>query len=161
LSSGHVISEWCYIHYLFDKQKNSINFSFLLCKQIMNKSLRFYLPALLALLMTFSCGDAKETAADAGALHDSVAAPYSHSYYLKTFEVTDSSGIAQGWGYDIYVDSTRTIHQPNIPAVSGISAFKTEEDANRTGNYAIGKMIKSGSFPTLSIPELDSLGVLK
>ncbi|MCW3101716.1 MAG: hypothetical protein JWO09_156 [Bacteroidetes bacterium] len=127
----------------------------------MIKSLPFYLPGIFALLMAFSCSNEKETSTDAGAAHDSAAAPYSHSYYLKTFEVTDSSGTAQGWGYDIYVDSTRTIHQPNIPAVSGISAFKTEEDASHTGNYAIGKMQKSGSFPTLSIRELDSLGVLK
>jgi hypothetical protein len=126
----------------------------------MNKPLQIYLP-LLTLLMAFSCTDVKEKTGEVTEAKDSLPLTSFYSYYLKTFEIRDSTGDAQGWGYDIYIDSTRTIHHPTIPAVSGISSFKTEDDASRTGNYAISKMKKSGSFPTLSIKELDSLGVLK
>ena len=80
---------------------------------------------------------------------------------LKTFEVKDSTGKSKGWGYDIYVSSKKTIHQPIIPAIPGNNAFKTESDARKTGLFAISKMIKVGSLPTLQVKELDSLGILK
>ncbi len=80
---------------------------------------------------------------------------------VKTFEVKDSTGKSKGWGYDIYIESKKTIHQPIIPAIPGNNAFKTESDARKTGLFAIAKMIKEGSLPTLQVKELDSLGILK
>lgn len=80
---------------------------------------------------------------------------------LKTFEVKDSSGKSKGWGYDIYVDNKKMIHQPIIPAIPGNNAFRTETDAQKTGGLAVEKMKKNGSLPTLSVKELDSLGVTK
>lgn len=80
---------------------------------------------------------------------------------VKTFEVKDSTGRSHGWGYDIFVGSTKTIHQPIIPAVSGNRSFKTMDDAMKTGLFAVDKMIKTGSLPTLLVKELDSLGVTK
>ncbi|MDF2436214.1 MAG: hypothetical protein K0Q95_590 [Bacteroidota bacterium] len=85
----------------------------------------------------------------------------SQTFFLKTFEVKNEQGASQGWGYDIYIDSVRTIHQEVIPAISGVHSFKTEKEASLTGNYAISKMKSSGNFPTLTIEELDSLGVTK
>jgi hypothetical protein len=81
-------------------------------------------------------------------------------FEIKTFEVKDSSGKSQGWGYDIYVNGSKSIHQPTIPAISGIYSFKTEEDALKTGKFASDKMKSGGFLPTLSIAELDSLGVI-
>jgi len=126
----------------------------------MNKALQIYLPVFI-LLMAFSCTDVKEQTGEHTEPQTGPAIPSRDSSYIETFEVTDSTGASQGWGYDIYSNGDRIIHQPTIPAVSGISSFKTEEDASRTGHYAMNKMMKSGSFPTLSIQELDSLGVLK
>ena len=80
---------------------------------------------------------------------------------VKTYEVKDSAGKSQGWGYDIYVGNQKTIHQPIIPAVSGNRSFKTENDALKTGLFAVKKMKKESSLPTLLIKELDSLGVTK
>lgn len=86
----------------------------------------------------------------------------SQNMEVKTFELTDStSGKSKGWGYDLYMDGHKTIHQPIIPGVAGNSSFKTEEQAKRTGNFAINKMKQTGSLPTISIKELDSLGVTK
>jgi len=80
---------------------------------------------------------------------------------VRIFEVKDSIGKSLGWGYDIYVDNKKTIHQPMIPAIQGNRAFKTESDAKKTGLFALSKMIKEGTLPALLISELDSLGVLK
>lgn len=80
---------------------------------------------------------------------------------VKTFEVKDSSGKSQGWGYDIYINNQRTIHQPIIPAIEGNHSFKTEADAFKTGTFAANKLKATGSLPRLSIGELDSLGITK
>lgn len=80
---------------------------------------------------------------------------------VKTFEVKDSTGKSMGWGYDIYIENKKTIHQPIIPAIPGNRSFKTEADARKTGMFALGKMIKESALPTLLIKELDSLGVIK
>ncbi len=86
---------------------------------------------------------------------------HSDNIEVKTFEVKDSTGKSKGWGYDIFVDSKRMIHQPIIPAISGNNAFKTEKDAQKTGALAAEKIKTTGSLPTLSVKELDSLGVIK
>lgn len=85
----------------------------------------------------------------------------SNGMEVKTFEVKDSAGRSQGWGYDIYVKGKKTIHQPIIPAVPGNNSFKTENDAQKVGLFAADKMLKEGALPTILIKELDSLGVLK
>lgn len=86
---------------------------------------------------------------------------HSDNIETKVFEVKDNSGKAKGWGYDIYVDGKKMIHQPIIPAVPGNDAFKTEEDAKKIGTLAAGKMKKTGSLPTVTVEELDSLGIIK
>ncbi|MBA3971816.1 MAG: DUF4907 domain-containing protein, partial [Bacteroidetes bacterium] len=87
---------------------------------------------------------------------------FSGAITSKTFEIKDStSGKSLGWGYDICVNDQPAIHQSNIPAVQGLKYFSSEEKARITGEYAAKKMKTSGSLPTLSIKELDSLGVTK
>ncbi|MDP1746488.1 MAG: DUF4907 domain-containing protein [Bacteroidota bacterium] len=92
---------------------------------------------------------------------DSITSAPSNGMEVKTFEVKDSTGKSQGWGYDIYVNGKKTIHQPIIPAVPGNNSFKSENDAQKVGSFAADKMLKEGSLPTILIKELDSLGVLK
>lgn len=85
----------------------------------------------------------------------------SNKLEVKTFELKDSAGESKGWGYDIYIEGKKTIHQPIIPAIPGNRSFKTKNDAQKTGLFAVDKMIKEGTLPTLLVRELDSLGVLK
>jgi len=82
------------------------------------------------------------------------------SVEVKTYVVNYPEGEFKGWGFDIYINNKKRIHQPNIPAVSGNKPFKTEEDAKITGRFMANKMLKGESFPTILIKELDSLGVL-
>ena len=86
----------------------------------------------------------------------------SQSLELKTFEIKDTlSGKSLGWGYDIYVDGKRNIHQPILPGVAGNKHFSSEEHATITGTFAVNKMKQTGGLPTITIKELDSLGVTK
>lgn len=80
---------------------------------------------------------------------------------IKTYKTENNTGKPQGWGYDIYVNGKKLIHQPIIPAIPGNAPFRTEKDALKTGALAAGKMKKSGSLPTLSVKELDSLGITR
>jgi hypothetical protein len=74
-------------------------------------------------------------------------------YRLETFELKD------GWGYKIYVDQKIIIDQGHIPAISDVLTFFNQEQAEKTGKLVL-KKIKDGIFPpSISITELDSLGV--
>lgn len=65
-----------------------------------------------------------------------------------------------GWGYDVDVSGTK-LHQPHIPAISGNKGFKTEEDARKTAELVAHKIKNNVMPPSLTVEELDSLGVLK
>lgn len=69
--------------------------------------------------------------------------------------------IGEGWGYDIYVDGKRYIHQPIMPVVQGNKAFVNEADAREVAEFVAGKIRKNSIPPTISYEELDSLGVQK
>ena len=84
------------------------------------------------------------------------------SLELKTFEIKDTlSGKSLGWGYDIYVDGKRNIHQPILPGVPGNQHFSSEKDATLTATFAVNKMKQTGGLPTITLKELDSLGITK
>ncbi len=75
-------------------------------------------------------------------------------YSVESFEM-DS-----GWGYKIYKDNDAFIKQEVIPAVNGYFVFDTKEKAQITGEFVLQKLISQPGLPSVSIEELDSLGVL-
>ncbi len=78
---------------------------------------------------------------------------------VATFIAKDSTNKPLGWGYDLVINGKRTIHQPIIPAVQGNDAFASESDAKKIGDLAVMKMKTTGEFPTISVHDLDSLGI--
>ncbi len=64
----------------------------------------------------------------------------------------------EGWGYEIKVDNKTFIHQETIPAVAGERRFLLEQDALKTGN-AVMKKLLAGKRPSLSCKEVMALGV--
>ena len=68
--------------------------------------------------------------------------------------------VENGWGYDIYLNNKRYIHQYLIPGVSGMHAFSTQEKALITANFVIEKIKKGIIPPFVTVKELDSLKVL-
>lgn len=67
----------------------------------------------------------------------------------------------KGFGYDIYKDDSRYIHQPSIPAVPGNNGFSTEAKAKKAAEFVAYKIEQNIMPPSVTPQELDSLGVLK
>jgi len=78
---------------------------------------------------------------------------------IEVFRIEDARPTA--WGYDIYLDGKKYVHQPHIPAISGIRGFDSRGDARKTADMIARKIRKGIMPPTISVEELDSLGVLK
>ena len=79
----------------------------------------------------------------------------------EKYEVIITVNPDQSFGYQILKDGKLMIDQKNIPAIQGYKGFSSKKDAETTANFAIDK-IKKGAFPpTISVEELDSLGILK
>lgn len=123
-----------------------------------------------ATVLFFACNNHKEEAnqnqQELSSVSESATTPSTPTFSsdnleVKTYEVKDTtSGKSLGWGYDLYVDGHLTIHQPILPGVAGNISFSSQEEAKRTGTFALDKMKKSGGLPTISVQELDSLGVI-
>lgn len=65
----------------------------------------------------------------------------------------------KGFGYKIYIDSQLYVDQPTIPAVAGNKGFETDIDAEKVAKLAIDKIRQGIIPPTISIEELENLGV--
>lgn len=65
-----------------------------------------------------------------------------------------------GWGYEIKVDHKTFIRQESIPAIPGDHPFGSKEDAKKTGELVVRKLIK-GSLPSLSAAEVYALSVTR
>jgi hypothetical protein len=72
--------------------------------------------------------------------------------------VTFPSG--DGWGYKVMEGKKVIIEQFHIPAINGTIAFATEEQAKLTGLLVTQKIMQGNFPPTITIEELDSLGVV-
>lgn len=120
--------------------------------------------ALALMIFLAACGEEK-TAPPAESPTQANANPQppnvSGDITYQLFPVNDSTGRTSGWGYDLFVNGKRTIHQGIIPAVPGNNAFSTENDARKVAELAVDKMKKSGSLPTITVEDLDSLHIAR
>ena len=64
------------------------------------------------------------------------------------------------FGYDIYVHGAVLVHQPTRPGLPGNSGFATDEDAMKVAELVIRKIRNNEMPPTVTIEELQVLGVL-
>ena len=65
------------------------------------------------------------------------------------------------FGYDIFVSGRRLIHQPNIPGLAGNRGFTTKSRAQITADFVVKKIRNNEMPPTVTMEDLQSLGVLK
>lgn len=71
-------------------------------------------------------------------------------FQIKTYQ--NNSG---GYGYDIFVNSARTIHQPHIPGLRGVKGFDLESQAEQAANLVIDKLQSGMMPPTITEQEID------
>lgn len=65
------------------------------------------------------------------------------------------------FGYDILVYGKPLIHQPNIPGLPGNEGFSTQEGAQIVADFVVKKIRKNEMPPTVSMDDLNTMGVLK
>ncbi|KAA1268064.1 DUF4907 domain-containing protein [Leptospira interrogans] len=71
-------------------------------------------------------------------------------FQIKTYR-SDSGG----YGYDIFVNTARMIHQPHIPGLKGVKGFDLESQAEQTANLVINKLRSGIMPPTITEQEID------
>jgi hypothetical protein len=130
------------------------------------KKLIFF--ALVSLL--WACSQSKPTASEEveqtippAVTTDTIAAdpaPSTNSYANATIEVKTFAAEGGGFGYDIYINGVKTIHQPHRPGLPGNQGFDTEAKASKAGEFVAAKIRNNLMPPSISQKELDSLGVL-
>jgi hypothetical protein len=118
--------------------------------------MRYLFLFLITLAAIPVAGSAVEEYHGDGTLPVSIAANDSvpNNFTISVFK----SGNA-GYGYDIFVDGKRVIHQPSIPAVPGNKVFSTKEEAKRVAELVVSKMKKGERLPAVSRDELQQLNI--
>jgi hypothetical protein len=53
------------------------------------------------------------------------------------------------------------VHQPSIPALPGNEGFSTEEKAQKVAEFVVKKIKRNEMPPTVTIDDLNNMGVLK
>jgi len=118
--------------------------------------------ALIILVLVFvSCEDAipKESLKNEGlSLKDKPVEAEKREKNSSVCEVRTVEN-ASGWGYEVWQNGAMVIKQEHIPAVQGIHAFSSQEQAQKAAEIIKAK-IEQGIFPpTMSMAELQSIGV--
>lgn len=94
------------------------------------------------------------------ASEDSMAVAEIESTETVIFRTDTVSGLEiPGWGYDIYVNGKKMIHQPHIPAVPGRQVFTSEEEAGKVASLVSFKILNNIMPPSVTTSELDSLSI--
>ena len=75
-----------------------------------------------------------------------------------TYEVID--GQDGSYGYDIYMDGKKLIHQPHIPGIAGTTGFRKKEDSQRVAELVIRKLKNKEMPPAITEQELRQLKVI-
>lgn len=65
------------------------------------------------------------------------------------------------FGYDILLYGRPLVHQPSIPGLPGNDGFTTKEKAQKVAELVLKKIRNNEMPPTVTIEELNSMGVLK
>jgi hypothetical protein len=65
------------------------------------------------------------------------------------------------FGYEILLYRKPLVHQPNIPGLPGNEGFTTKERAQTVAEFVVKKIRNNEMPPTVSIDDLNKMGVLK
>jgi hypothetical protein len=65
------------------------------------------------------------------------------------------------FGYDIHLYGGPLVHQPTIPGLPGTQGFSNKERAQTVAEFVVKKIRNNEMPPTVTIEELNNMGVLK
>jgi hypothetical protein len=65
------------------------------------------------------------------------------------------------FGYDILIYDRPLVHQPNIPGLPGVEGFTTKKRAQTVAEFVVKKIKKNEMPPTVTMDDLNTMGVLK
>lgn len=65
------------------------------------------------------------------------------------------------FGYDILLYGKPLVHQPNIPGLPGNEGFNAKERAKTVAEFVVKKIRNNEMPPTVTIEDLNNMGVLK
>ena len=65
------------------------------------------------------------------------------------------------FGYDILLYGRPFVHQPSIPGLPGNEGFTTKEKAQTVAEFVVKKIRNNEMPPTVTIEDLNTMGVLK
>jgi hypothetical protein len=65
------------------------------------------------------------------------------------------------FGYDLLLYGRPLVHQPNVPGLPGNEGFTTKEKAQAVAEFVVKKIRNNEVPPTVTIEDLNSMGVLK
>jgi hypothetical protein len=83
--------------------------------------------------------------------------PYAHAEIaLKVISAANNT-----YGYDIFLYGRLFVHQPNIPGLPGNNGFPTKEGAQKVAEFVAKKIRNNEIPPTVTIDDLNHIGVLK
>jgi len=88
-------------------------------------------------------------------------APVDNPY--KNAEIKSEIIKTQGntYGYDIILNGSVFIHQPNIPGLPGNKGFSSIDKAEKVADFVINKIRNNIMPPSITMDELNKLNVLK
>ena len=65
----------------------------------------------------------------------------------------------KGWGYNIFLNGKKYIHQPTIPSLSGLNGFTTKEKAEKVAELVCQKIQDKIMPPSVNEEELKNLDI--
>jgi Domain of unknown function (DUF4907) len=68
-------------------------------------------------------------------------------------------GIDRTYGYDIFINGRKVVHQPSVPCLPGKPGFHNKEDARKVALLVIEKIRKGNMPPSVTRAELKVLRV--
>jgi hypothetical protein len=69
--------------------------------------------------------------------------------------------VKKTFGYDILLHGRPLVHQPNIPGLPGNEGFATKEKAHKVAEFVVKKIRNNEMPPTVTIEDLNNMGILK
>jgi hypothetical protein len=133
------------------RQPKSINYSIV----VLCLTLSFYLPCLVP-------AEEKNTPQkDSPQSQKSGTQDKPNPYADADISIKIIPSVNKTYGYDILSFKWLFVHQPNISGLPGNEGFTTEERAKTVAEYVVKKIRNNEMPPTVSIEDLNRMGVLK